>query len=188
MFYQGARNPFLLLNHIHNNRVASTCNLKSTINIEKQRSRMYRPACWQIPALTLCTAHLIEAFCEVPPWWWSASPDLLSPPLGGWTLCWSSKCSRLSSVTPVPPGPTWWSGCCSTPPPQRCCRWLATCAPPRSSGTDRGSSSCPRCPDPPGRFYVLEKKTRLDSKQNSLDLGILTFILTLTTTLPRFCK
>ena len=39
-----------------------------------------------------------------------------SPPPGGWTPCWSSRCSRRSSATLGPPGPTWWSGCCSRPP------------------------------------------------------------------------
>ena len=126
------------------------------------------PVCWQIRGRRPCTARLTAASCGAPPWWWRGAPCRCCPPPAGWTPCWSSKCSRQCAGTPARPGPTWWSGCCSRPPPPRCCRWWARCAPPRSSGTGTGWSSCPRCPDRPGRFCALNWKL-INWQYNSIE-------------------
>lgn len=48
--------------------------------------------------------------------------------------CWSSRCSRRTSETPVLQCPTSGSECSSPLFLPRCCRWWATCGPPPSSG------------------------------------------------------
>lgn len=49
-------------------------------------------------------------------------------------LCWSSRCSRRTGGTPALLYPTSGSECSSPLFLQHCCRWWATCGPPRSSG------------------------------------------------------
>lgn len=55
-------------------------------------------------------------------------------------LCWSSRCSRRTAGTPALLYPTSGSECSSPLFLQRCCRWWATCGPPRSSGFRRAEA------------------------------------------------